>query len=87
MITSFILDLFYSIVVLLVTPILMLADVTADSGLLSAVTNVIHYIANFNDILPLLTLFAVIAIIITTESIIAIYKIIMWFIRRIPTQS
>lgn len=87
MIISGILYFLYWIVLLLMSPILLLADVTLEAGAGLAITSAMAYIANFNDILPLLTLFEIIGIILGIEVIVAGYKIIMWILRRLPTQS
>lgn len=88
MIVTFILYLVYFITygVLAVT-ILLLPDVSASSDVTSAITSAVQYVGNWNTILPLGTIFSVLAAILAIEVIIAGYKLVMWVIRRFPTQS
>lgn len=87
MITSGILYMIYGVVWLIVSPILLLPDVSISSGFSTALTTAISYISVFDSILPITTLFIIIGLIMGIEIAIAVYKIIMWVIRRIPTQS
>lgn len=87
MIIAFFLDILFLIVSGLLYPIKKLDDVSVESGIGSAINNGIHYIANFNEILPLSTLFIIFGIILSIEASIGLFKIIMWIIRRFPTQS
>lgn len=87
MITFSLLWLFYSVTNLLLWPITILDDVSVDSGFGAAISNLLGDFANLNGFLPLDSLFSVIGIILAIELVIAGYKIIMWVIRRFPTQS
>lgn len=87
MITTFFLTIIYYTVRVLISPIFLLSDVSLTDGLGGQITEATHYVANVNQFFPLSTLFSVLAIIIGIEVVIASYKVIMWVIRRIPTQS
>ncbi|WP_302876690.1 hypothetical protein [Nocardia mangyaensis] len=87
MLTSFFLDVIYIIVNGLVFLIELLPDVTVDSGLGSAIDTAVHYVANYNSILPITQIFTIFGLVLTIELGVAVYKIVMWTIRRFPTQS
>lgn len=87
MITSTILIIIFVVLDFLVTPLKLLPDVTADSSVVQGITSAVSYMATFNAFLPLATLFLVVAAILAVELGVAVYKIIMWVVRRIPTQS
>lgn len=87
MILDFLLYIIYSIVWLITYPLRLLADITVESGFASAIDTATHYLANLNSFLPLGTILTIFSLILAIELIVAIYKIIMWIIRRIPSQS
>lgn len=69
------------------SPLRLLGDVTSDSMLVSAVQSVSGYLNSLSQILPLSTLYAILAIEIAFETTHFLYKGIYWLIKRIPTQS
>jgi len=79
--------IYYALYGLLSITLLLLDDVSADSSVTSAITSAIQYAGNWNSILPLGTIFTILAAIIAVEIIVATYKLVMWVIRRFPTQS
>lgn len=87
MIISALLLIIYYLVYALTYPLRYLSDVSANSSFTSAITTVNGYLAAWNDFLPITTIFQVFAAIIAIELVIAVYKVIMWIIRRFPTQS
>lgn len=87
MIISIFLYLVYGVVYVLTSPLRALSDVTVESGVGEAISNAIHYIANFNDFLPISTIASIIGLVVTIEVGLAVYKLAMWLIRRLPTQS
>jgi len=87
MITTFILYVIYALVWALTSPFRLVADVTVDSGIGGAITTAVTYFANLNAILPLSTIATCLGLILGVELIISVYKIVMWVIRRLPTQS
>lgn len=87
MIVSAILYIVYYTLYLLLSPIFLFSDVSANSGFGQAVANSTHYLASINVFFPVDTLMVILSLTLTVETIIAGYKLIMWVIRRIPTQS
>jgi len=87
MITSLILYVIYGLAWLLTAPFRLLDDVSVETGIGGAITTATQYVASLNDIIPLSTAMICVGIILGIELIVISYKIIMWVIRRIPTQS
>ena len=87
MIIDLFLIIIYYFVLVISSPLRLLPDVTADSSIVTSVTTAISNIASLNYILPLDTIMSVLASTLAIEAIIALYKLIMWVIRRLPTQS
>lgn len=87
MIIDFFLLVIYYILKVALLPLLLLGDVTASSGIGSSISTATHYVANWSHVLPLSTIFAVFGIMLAIELGVAVYKIIMWILRRLPTQS
>jgi len=87
MITSAILWLIYIFVSLLLSPIFLLDDVSVNSNFASAIATVNSYLSNINNVFPLNTLLIIIFLILGIELSIATYKLIMWGLKRLPTQS
>lgn len=87
MITSFLLYAIWGVVWVLTAVFRLLSDVSVDSGVGGAITTATQYIASWNAILPLSTIVTCISLLIGVELILASYKIVMWVIRRLPTQS
>jgi len=87
MITNFFLILVYYALLVLTSPLMLLSDVSADSSVVTSISTAVSYIATWNQILPLAAVFSVVGSIIAIEVIIASYKVIMWVLRRVPTQS
>lgn len=87
MITTAVLYLLYYMVYIITYPLTLFADVSADSTITSAVTTANSYLAFLNPILPMSTVWLLVALILATEVIIMGYKLIMWVVRRIPGQG
>lgn len=88
MITNAILFTFYKLLNnVFLYPILVQPDVSLTSGVGSAIATAGTYLANINVIFPLSTLLICLGVILTMESVILIYKLVMWVIRRIPGQG
>jgi len=86
-VTAILYIIYYLVYAIAAVTILNLSDVSAGSDVVNAVTTVTHYLATWNSFLPITTLLAVLFAITAIELIVALYKIIMWVIRRFPTQS
>lgn len=88
MITSIILTvIYYALYAVMSVTVLLLPDVTANSTITSTIVSLNNYIAFFNTMLPMDTVWAILTIIVGVEVILATYKLVMWVIRRFPTQS
>lgn len=87
MITSLLLSLIFGFVWAITTPLRILPDVVLSSSLTSAIQTANQYIAPINTVAPLTDLLAIFALVLAIESSIFLYKVIMWIIKRIPTQS
>lgn len=87
MIVTAFLVIVYKVLEIILYPILILADVALDSGVGASISNATHYLANLNDILPITTIMSVFTSLLLVETAIAVYKTIMWVVRRLPTQS
>lgn len=87
MITTTFLNIIYVLVYAVTLVIRVLPDVSASSTVVAAVSTATSYLAVLNNFLPMSTIFLVLTAIIVVELAIATYKLIMWLIRRFPTQS
>jgi len=87
MITDAILNLFYLVLTVLTTPLRVLPNVTADTNLISTISTFSIWAKNINDYAPVDTFLTVMVSLFTIELLVAIYKAIMWAIRRLPGQG
>jgi len=86
-----IINLFIYVVVsllsIVILPLRLLPDVTVEGPVGSAIATGATYIALFQTMVPLSTVFTILGIVFFIELAIFTYKVIMWVIRRFPTQS
>lgn len=87
MITAAILWLIWGFVTVAISPFMLLPDVSLSSGFGAAISTAGQYLSPFNTIIPVDTMIYMVGIFIAYETGYGIYKITMWVIRRIPTQS
>lgn len=87
MITTTILNLFYSVIQLILSPIRLLPEATLPASTAQAIATAGTYIKAVDFVLPVPTLLTVIGLILGIEAGILIYKIIYWVIKKIPTIS
>jgi hypothetical protein len=87
MITATFLNLIYYILYGITSPIRLLPDVSLPAGFTSAMTTASSYYSSLNAILPLDTILILLGIYIAIEVAYLTYKLIMWLIKRFPTQS
>ena len=87
MITSAFFYVIYGLVWLITLPIRNLADVAMSASFSNAVDTASGYIASFNEFIPIDTIAQILLLFLTIEGAVLTYKLIMWLIRRIPTQS
>lgn len=87
MITTAILYVIYGIVYVVAQPILLLNDVSIPAGITDAVNNIASYLAPLDGFLPVATILIIMGISVSIEGSYLLYKLIMWIIKRFPTQS
>ena len=87
MITDLILGGIYAFVFLVTYPLRLLSDVVMPTQFSSAVTTANSYLSTANGIFPVDTLIQVVGIFLLIETGVILYKLIMWIIKRFPTQS
>ena len=84
MITSAILNLFYSIMTWLSYPIRALGDASLPSGISSAISTASSALATVSMVLPISTMLLVLTFVLLVENYHFIYKVVMWVIQKIP---
>lgn len=87
MITTGIIYLIYGLVFAVTFPIRNLADVSMATNFNTSITTANGYISSFNTIFPIDTIGQILTLFLAIEGAVLTYKLIMWLIRRIPTQS
>lgn len=87
MITSAILQLFYTILVFILTPILAQPNVVYGASTVANIAAASGYISSMNAYLPVDTILSIVGVLLGFEIVYGVYKIIMWVVRRLPTQS
>lgn len=78
MIVNFILRILYGFIGLLVSPLLLFADVSLDSNISAAISQAGQYLNMVDIILPAATLIAILGLFLTIEASILTYKMFMW---------
>lgn len=87
MITSVILYLIYGVVYTATSPLRLLDDVVVNSNFIVSIANAVTYLKAVDNYLPISELSIIIGLVLSIELALATYKIVMWIIRRLPTQS
>lgn len=88
MITTGILYLVYFLVAALFSPLLLLSDVSLNTNIGASLAAIGSYISIVDAFFPIATLLAAfISVHLVVEGYIFTYKLIMWIVRRFPTQS
>jgi hypothetical protein len=87
MITSGFLYGVFALIIAITVPFRLLSDVSMNSGMAGALNSVGGYLSPMDLIFPMGTLLAVLGVFLLYESGYLVYKIMMWIIRRFPTQS
>jgi len=85
-ITTFLNFIFQAILILLF-PILSAPNASISSQILDSIYTVNQWYKNLNQFIPIDTLLTIFSILLTIELLIATYKVIMWTLKRFPTQS
>lgn len=87
MIVTGIIYLIYGLVFVITSPIRGLSDVTMSNSFATSITTANGYISSFNTIFPIDTLGTILTLFLSVEGAVLLYKLIMWLVRRVPTQS
>lgn len=87
MITTALIKIIYILVTIAVLPITALSDVALSTDFSAGIVNAKNYIIPLNMVLPIPTIAGIFAVFVLYETGYFGYKIIMWIIRRLPTQN
>ena len=87
MIWTQIINALYSVIQWITTPIRNTADVVLPVNFTDAMHTASSYISPLNSIVPIDTLMSILALFLIIEGAYFAYKLIMWVIKRFPTQS
>lgn len=85
MIVNAILNMLYTVIGLILTPITSLSDVVLDSNFANSFQAVRGYLANMDQVIPVVVILSCVGIIVVVEALIMGYNAINWLIRKIPT--
>jgi hypothetical protein len=87
MITTALLYVLYGLVFVITYPIRLLPDVVMATDFTNAITTANGYISSLNTFIPVDTIVQIVVVFLAIEGSVLIYKLTMWVIKRIPTQS
>jgi len=87
MITDGIINALYAIVYLISSPLRLLNDVTMPVAFSNAMATVGGYLKAIDTIVPIDTIVIILKISIGIELAYLTYKLVMWVVKRFPTQS
>jgi len=84
MITTAILFALYGAITLILSPLLLLPDVSISSGVATAISNASSYVSILNTVLPVQTIVTFFLVFLAVELGIFTYKLIKWVYNKIP---
>lgn len=84
MIIATILQLILAALFVVITPILLLPDVSLNSAVPTAISTASEWLGAINQVLPLATIFIVFGLVLLIENTHFGYKIIRWVYQKIP---
>lgn len=87
MIISALLYIIYGFVYIVTSPLRLLPDATIPSDVMATITTANGYLSALNVIVPISTLLTILVTVLGIEAFIFSYKVIMWVLKRFPTQS
>jgi len=87
MIVAGFINIIYSLIYALTSPFRLLPDVSLSGNFASAISTANGYIHSLDFIVPMDTIINLLGMYIIIETAYLTYKIIMWLIKRFPTQS
>lgn len=87
MITTIFLNVIYVLVYAITSPLRLASNVVLPSGVATSITAIGGYLSAVDNIIPVSILLTILVQVIAVDTAIFGYKIIMWLIKRFPTQS
>jgi len=87
MITTGIINAFYGIVFIISSPLRLLDNVVMPDAFNASMATVSGYLRALDTILPIDTILTLLFISVGIEVAYLSYKLVMWIVRRFPTQS
>ena len=87
MITTLLLYFINGAIILATYPLRLLADAELPVEIYNTISQVGGYLGAIEPVFPINTLLTILGLLLAIEGYIFIYKVVMWIIRRIPTQS
>jgi hypothetical protein len=87
MIVTFFIYVVYLFVYGVTSPLRLFPDVSFPSSVTNAVTTAGGYLTSLNAVIPIATILTILGIVLVVEGYLFAYKVIMWLIKRLPTQS
>jgi len=84
MITSAIIYILSGALFAVLSPLLLLSDVSLTSGIGQSIISAGQYLSILDPVIPVATIIAVIALLATIEISIAAFKVIKWVYKKIP---
>lgn len=84
MITDAFITVIYSIISVILSPLSLLPDVTANSSITAGINAASGYLASANVFFPVDTVLEILAFVVVFEIAYLAYKVIMWVLRKIP---
>lgn len=85
MIITALLYLIYSAILILLSPLLLLGDVSLSSNFSTAISNASGYLNSLNAIVPIDTILTIFGFLLVILYSWLVYTVIMWVIKKIPT--
>lgn len=85
MIITAILNVVYTFITFVLSPLTLLGDVVLNSNFTSAINTASGYYHSLNVVLPVDTMITILGISVTIEISYLTFKLIMWIIKKVPT--
>lgn len=87
MIVTLLLNMIYGILWVILAPVRLLPDITLSNSFITSIETASGYLSSLNNFVPIDTIITLLGIFIAIELAYLSYKLIMWFVKRFPTQS
>lgn len=69
------------------SPLRLLSDATLPANVTASITSMGGYLTSVSNIVPVATILTILSAVLVIEGSVFLYKVFMWILRRIPTQS